>query len=55
MREELLPGNVFYHVLDPDVAEIILRHEGKYPHRMVLDGFKAYRERRGYSLGIANA
>ena len=48
----IMPGPPSVHLLDPDDHEKVLRAEGKYPSRPMVDFWLEQRTRRNYFPGI---
>lgn len=51
-KEDLFLGSPTLHLIDPDDHEKVLRAEGKYPSRPIIDFWLEHRQRRNYFAGI---
>ena len=51
-KEKMGPGFEAVNIMDPADIEHVLRNEGKYPQRSVVEPFLRYREERGKPLGM---
>ena len=51
-KENMTFGVPTLHILDPDDHEKVLRAEGKYPSRPVIEFWLEHRQRRNYFPGI---
>ena len=51
-KEDMFFGVPTLHLIDPDDHEKVLRAEGKYPSRPIIDFWLEHRQRRNYFAGI---
>ena len=51
-KENMTFGVPVLHLIDPDDHEKVLRAEGKYPSRPIVDFWLEHRQRRNYFAGI---
>jgi hypothetical protein len=52
VREEYIKGQPYIHLYDVKDVETVLRNEGRVPHRILIEGMKAYREDRNITPGL---